>query len=171
MEKEKLEKFIRIVPNFPIEGIMFKDISPMLGDREAFTTLVRELAKLVGDADRLALIEARGFAIGSAVAFAANKPFIMVRKKDKLPGKVISKEFTYDYAKTSLSIQIDAVKPGEKVIIIDDVLATGSTALAAKELVERLGGKVIKIVHLIEITRLKARELLKGVEIESLLIY
>lgn len=165
-----LEKFIENIPNFPEKGINFKDISPLLANGEALNYTVMKMVSYSKEADIILGPDARGFLFGTPVAAILSKPFIMVRKQKKLPGKVIQKEYELEYGKKNiLEIQIDRIKSGQKVIIIDDVLATGGTTKAIIDLVESQGGKVIKIIFLLELTKLKGIEKFNEIEVISLI--
>ncbi len=164
-----LEKYIMNIPDFPEKGINFKDISPLLADGEALNYSVIKMASHSLDADVILGPDARGFLFGTPVAAILSKPFVMVRKQKKLPGKVIQKEYKLEYGKKNvLEIQKNRIKSGQKIIIIDDVLATGGTTKAIIDLVESQGGKVIKIIFLLELIALKGMEKFSGIEVISL---
>lgn len=161
-----LEKYIRNVPNFPKQGIMFKDISPLLANGVALNYTIMEMSKIAQDCDIIVGPDARGFLFGTPVAAFLKKPFIMVRKPGKLPGKVISKSYDLEYGNNVLQIQEGFVKKGQTVAIVDDVLATGGTTKAIVKLLEELGAKVKKVILLLELTDLKGRDKFKGTGIE-----
>ncbi|MEJ5258033.1 MAG: adenine phosphoribosyltransferase [Fervidobacterium sp.] len=162
-----LKAFIRDIPDFPQKGVIFRDITPLLKDPTAFKhaidTIVEEAKKY--EFDLIVCPEARGFMIGAPLAYILNKGFVPVRKPGKLPYKTISDTYELEYGKAELHIHEDAVKLGQKVLIVDDVLATGGTALALKRLVEKVGGQVVASAFLIELTYLNPRDLLKDLPI------
>ncbi|MGQ9856522.1 MAG: adenine phosphoribosyltransferase [Fervidobacterium sp.] len=162
-----LKAFIRDIPDFPQKGVIFRDITPLLKDPTAFKhaidTIVEETKKY--EFDVIVCPEARGFMIGAPLAYILNKGFVPVRKPGKLPYKTISDTYELEYGKAELHIHEDAIKPGQKVLIVDDVLATGGTALALKRLVEKVGGQVVASAFLIELTYLNPRDLLKDLPI------
>lgn len=165
-----LEKFIRNVPDFPKKGILFKDISPLLADGEVLNYTINQMADLCKDCDIIVGPDARGFLFGTPVAAFLKKPFIMVRKPNKLPGEVISMEYDLEYGSNKLELQKGFVKPGQTAAIVDDVLATGGTTKAIVKLLESQGVKVKKIVLLMELCDLNGREIFdKDIEIESLI--
>lgn len=168
-----LRSLIRDVPDFPREGIVFKDITPLLGDEVGFSSVIDMIVVHFGrgNVDKVVGIEARGFILASPVAYHFGAGFVPVRKADKLPWETESQEYELEYGKETLEIHKDAFEPGERVLIVDDVLATGGTARATAELVERLGGKVMGIACLIELSFLKGREQVRDYEFFSLLSY
>ena len=165
------KKFVREVPNFPKEGVVFRDISPLLADGDHFSQVIDVMCDKVGDVDAIVAPDARGFIFGAPIAAKLKKPLILVRKAGKLPGEILSKDFTLEYATTTLEIQKDAIKPGQKVAIIDDLLATGGTTRAAAELINDLGGKVLNVLFFIELEHLKGREKYSGINVESIIKY
>ncbi|WP_434336728.1 adenine phosphoribosyltransferase [Mesomycoplasma conjunctivae] len=167
--KIKLENYIRDVPNFPKEGILFKDISPLLADGHALNYTIVEMANLVKDADVIVGPDARGFLFGTPTAAFLSKPFIMVRKAGKLPGEVERYSYDLEYGSAVLEIQKNMIKPGQKVAIVDDVLATGGTLKAIVKMVEDQGAVVSKVVFLLELEALNGRELLKNYDVSSLI--
>ena len=170
-----LKDKIRDVPNFPENGIIFRDITTLLKDGNAFAEAVDEIKRRILeqdlDFDLIVGPESRGFIVGTPLAYALKKGFIPLRKPGKLPCKTISHSYNLEYGSDSLEIHVDAIKPKEKVIIGDDLMATGGTFLSAVDLVERLGGEVVAIIALIELVDLKGREKLKGYNIITLLQY
>ena len=168
-----LRKYIRDVPDFPKKGIVFKDITPLLNDRDALhyalTTLAerfqgRGITKVVG-------IESRGYIFAPAIALGLKAGFVPVRKPGKLPWKTVAEEYELEYGRDRLEIHVDAVRPGEKVLIVDDLLATGGTASAAHRLVQRLQGVVVGSGFLVELTFLEGRARLPGADVVSLIQY
>jgi adenine phosphoribosyltransferase len=173
VDTEQLKALVRDVPDFPQDGVIFKDITPLLADELAFSTVIDLIVVHFGrgKVDKVVGIEARGFIIASPVAYHAGAGFVPVRKKDKLPWDTEMAEYTLEYGSACLEIHKDAVAPGERVLIVDDVLATGGTARATADLVERIGGKVVGIACLIELEFLKGRSRLEGYELFTLLNY
>jgi len=167
------KKFIANVPNFPIEGIMFRDITPLMGNGEVFKMACDEMveyAKLL-KVDLIAGPESRGFIFGCPVSHALGVGFVPIRKPGKLPRETISVSYSLEYGQNTLAMHQDAIKPGMRVLIIDDLLATGGTIKASAELVEKLGGIVAGFAFLIELEDLKGRELLIGHNIKTLIKY
>lgn len=173
MDIEQLKSLVRDVPDFPQDGIVFKDITPLLADEIAFSTVIDLIVVHFGrgKVDKVVGIEARGFIIASPVAYHAGAGFVPVRKKDKLPWHTETAEYTLEYGSACLEIHKDAVTPGESVLIVDDVLATGGTARATADLVERIGGKVVGVACLIELGFLEGRTQLEGYDLFTLLNY
>jgi adenine phosphoribosyltransferase len=161
---ERLRSLIRDVPDFPRPGIVFKDITLLLGDRVAFTAAVSGLAEPYRDAgvDVVAGIESRGFILGGAVADRLGAGFALVRKEGRLPSTRISQAYTLEYGEAVIEMHSDAIKPGERVLIVDDLLATGGTAGAAAALVDRLGGDIVGFAFLIELSALGGSAALGG---------
>lgn len=169
----KLKTIIRDVPDFPKKGIVFKDITPLLADPAAFTEMVKHFAAQFRTAGitKVLGIEARGFLLAAPIAMELGAGLIPVRKKGKLPYKTVAASYALEYGTDTLEMHADAVKPGEKVLIVDDVLATGGTAGAVCSLVEKLGGEVTGIAMLIELGFLNGRAKLAGRPIYSLIKY
>ena len=170
---DKLADYIRSIPDFPQEGIIFRDITSVLEQPESLKLSIDEIiSKLDGvDFDVVVGPESRGFVFGMPVAYALNKSFAMVRKKGKLPCETIEKEYDLEYGSAVIEMHKSSIKPGQKVVIIDDLIATGGTIEAITELVEELGGEVVKIVFLIELAGLEGRSKLKGYDVESVICY
>ncbi|MEX0742906.1 MAG: adenine phosphoribosyltransferase [Actinomycetota bacterium] len=173
VDLDRVKALIRDVPDFPQEGIVFKDITPLLADPIAFSTVIDLIVVHFGrgNVDKVVGIEARGFIIASPVAYHFGAGFVPVRKKDKLPWNTEAAEYELEYGKATLEIHQDAVAPGERVLVVDDVLATGGTARATAQLVERIGGKVVGIACLIELGFLNGRDKLQGYDVFTLLTY
>jgi adenine phosphoribosyltransferase len=169
----RVRSLVRDVPDFPKPGIVFKDITPLLADEVAFSSVIDETVVHFGrgNVDKVVGIEARGFILASPVAYHFGAGFVPVRKAGKLPWKVQTEEYDLEYGSAALELHSDAIAAGERVLIVDDVLATGGTARAAARLVERLGGKVIGIATLIELSFLDGRKRSEGYEFFSLLRY
>jgi adenine phosphoribosyltransferase len=165
-----LREFIRDVPDFPKPGIVFKDITPMLLDPAAFDDAVRRLAAFAAplDIDLIVAAEARGFIFGGALARELGVGFVPARKPGKLPYETVSAEYMLEYGPDELQLHVDAVSGGARVLVHDDVLATGGTTKAKIELVEQLGGAVAGCAYVVELEFLKGRELLDGYEVHSL---
>jgi adenine phosphoribosyltransferase len=164
---------IRYIPDYPAPGVLFQDITPVLGHAESFRIVVESMSKNPPQVDVVVGVEARGFILGSAIAFHLGLPFIPIRKKGKLPYEVISQDYGLEYGEDQIEIHIDAVLPGQKVLLIDDVLATGGTLIAAISLIERMNAQVTDISLLSEIPslegRLKINSLYPSVRIHALI--
>ena len=173
MDLERVKALVRDVPDFPQDGIVFKDITPLLADPIAFSTVIDLIVVHFGrgNVDKVVGIEARGFILASPVAYHFGAGFVPVRKKDKLPWETESADYALEYGTATLEVHRDAVTPGERVLIVDDVLATGGTAAATAQLVERIGGKVIGIACLIELGFLNGRDKVEGHDLFSLITY
>jgi len=173
VEIDQLKALIRDVPDFPQEGIVFKDITPLLANEIAFSTVIDLIVVHFGrgNVDKVVGIEARGFILASPVAYHFGAGFVPVRKKDKLPWETEAAEYELEYGTATLEIHRDAIAAGERVLIVDDVLATGGTARATADLVERIGGKVVGIACLIELGFLQGRSKLDGYDLFTLISY
>jgi len=171
MNNSLLEKSIRNIPDFPKAGILFRDVTTLIQNKDAFKKAVDLLSKKYKGKgiDKIVAVEARGFIFGSAIAHKIRAGFVPVRKKGKLPYKTISTTYQLEYGTDTLELHKDAINPGEKVLIIDDLLATGGTVNAVIELVNQLGGKIIGIGFVIELVDLKGKDKLKGYPIFSLI--
>ncbi len=170
---KQIEDYVRSIPDFPEPGIIFRDVTSVLQDADGLRLAVDLMQeKLEGvDFDLVVGPESRGFIFGVPIAYNLHKPFIPIRKKGKLPCETVSVKYELEYGTAELEIHKDAVKPGQRVVIIDDLMATGGTNKAMIDLVEKLGGKVVKAVFLMELAGLKGRERLKGHEIDSVIVY
>lgn len=170
---KKLEDYVRSIPDFPEEGIIFRDVTSVLQDKEGLKLSIEQMQqKLDGvDFDVVVGPESRGFIFGVPIAYNLNKGFVPVRKKGKLPCETVSMDYELEYGTATIEMHKDAIKPGQKVVIIDDLIATGGTIEAIIKLIEQLGGKVVKTVFLMELEGLKGREKLKGYDIESVIKY
>ena len=166
-----LKETIRVIEDFPIDGISFKDITTMLKNKDALKFAVDEIAKFADGATLVAGPEARGFIFATAVAYKLGIGFVPIRKPGKLPGEVASYEYELEYGSDCLQVHKDAITKGSKVLIVDDLLATGGTLLATAKLIESLGGEVTAIVTLIELTGLNGGEKLKEYNLHSLVKY
>lgn len=169
----RIEDYIRDIQDFPKEGIGFKDITPLLNDHEAMVATTKQLLELIGDQkiDRVVGMESRGFFFATLLAEKLGAGFVPVRKPKKLPFDTISEEYSLEYGTDILEMHADAIKPGEKVLIHDDVLATGGTAEAVCKLVEKLGGEIVQVNFLMELSFLHGRNKLAKYDVKSLLTY
>ena len=169
----KLQKFIREVPDFPRRGIVFRDITPLLADAEGLALAARAMADPFADrhVERVVGAESRGFIFGALVARELKCGFIPVRKPGKLPGKTLTQTYALEYGADQLQIHADAIRPGQRVLMADDLLATGGTMQASCRLVEQLGGRIIGISFLIELAFLKGRQKLAGYDVRCVLCY
>ena len=169
---KKIRDFIRTIPDFPKKGILFRDITPLLRDKEGFRKAIALLQQeCPEDIKTIIGIESRGFILGGALAANLKIGFIPIRKKGKLPYRTVKITYQLEYGTETIEIHTDSIQKGEEVILVDDLLATGGTAAASAKLIEKIGGKIIKILFLIELTDLKGREKLKKYNIFSLLKY
>ena len=158
-EKKKLEEYVRSIYDFPEEGIIFRDVTSVLEDADGFALAVDSMQELLEDteADVIVGAESRGFVFGAPIAYNLHKPFVLVRKKGKLPCETIEESYDLEYGSATVEMHKDSIKPGQKVVIVDDLIATGGTIEAIAKMVERLGGTVVKIVFLMELAGLKGR--------------
>ncbi len=170
---KKIEEYVVSIPDFPEKGIIFRDVTSVLQDAEGLHLAIDEIQKrLEGvEFDVIAGTESRGFIFGMPVAYNLNKPFVLVRKKGKLPRETVSMEYELEYGSAVIEMHKDSIKPGQRVVLIDDLIATGGTIEAAAKLVERLGGEVVKIVFLMELAGLKGREKLTKYDVDSVICY
>jgi adenine phosphoribosyltransferase len=168
-----IERSIRNVPDFPKPGIQFKDITPVLADARLFAGAIELLTEKFkpGNVDVVVGIDARGFIFAAAAATHLHAGFVPVRKKGKLPYETIEQDYALEYGHATVAIHTDAIKPGSRVLLIDDLLATGGTAAAAVALVKKLGGEILEVGFLIELKFLHGREKLPGLPIRSLVVY
>ena len=170
---KKLEEYVKSIPDFPEKGIIFRDVTSVLQDAEGLHLAIDQMQeKLEGvDFDVVLGPESRGFIFGVPIAYNMHKAFVPVRKKGKLPRATISQTYDLEYGTATIEIHKDAIQPGQKVVIIDDLIATGGTTEAIIKMVEELGGEVVKMVFLMELAGLKGRERLSGYDIDSAIIY
>ncbi|CZQ82285.1 MAG: adenine phosphoribosyltransferase [Trichococcus flocculiformis] len=168
-----LKKYIADVKDFPEQGIIFRDISPLMANGEAYRYSIKEIVKYAQDlnVDKVVGPEARGFMVGCPVAVELGCGFAMARKKGKLPRETVEVSYGLEYGKATLQLHQDAILPGDKVLVCDDLLATGGTTAATIELVEKLGGEVVGLAFLIELLDLKGRDLIQGYDIFTLMEY
>lgn len=170
---KKVEDYIRSIPDFPEEGIIFRDVTSILQDAEGLKLAIDSMIQLLDgvDFDVIAGAESRGFIFGVPIAYALNKPFVPVRKAGKLPCETVSAEYALEYGTATIEIHKDAIAPGQKVVLVDDLIATGGTIEAAAHLVEELGGEVVKIIFLMELAGLKGRDKLANYDVASVVSY
>jgi adenine phosphoribosyltransferase len=168
-----LKSVIREIPNFPKEGILFYDITTLLKDAELFHRMIEKIAKLYEDEriDKVVGIESRGFILGAALAYRLKAGFVPVRKGGKLPSDVYETEYNLEYGSSALAVHRDAIITGERVLIVDDLLATGGTIAATVDLVKQLDGVIIGVAFLIELTALRGRNRLDGYQVVALVSY
>ncbi len=168
-----MQEFIRSIPDYPNPGVTFRDITPLLGDGPAFNEAISKIAACFVDANihRVIGVEARGFILGAPIAVALGAGFVPVRKAGKLPWAVVREEYDLEYGSDKLEIHRDAIHPGERILVVDDVLATGGTAAATCRLVSALGGDIVALAVLIELPFLEGRAKLDGITVESLFTY
>jgi adenine phosphoribosyltransferase len=171
--REDIERAIRTIPDFPKPGIQFKDITPLLADARLLAGSIEMLTEgfKPGTVDAVVGIDARGFIFAAAAALHLEAGFIPIRKKGKLPFRTIEQEYELEYGSASVAVHVDALKPGDRVLLIDDLLATGGTAAAAAALVKQLGARILEISFLIELGFLNGREKLKDYSVRSLVVY
>jgi adenine phosphoribosyltransferase len=168
-----IEQAIRNIPDFPKPGIQFKDITPVLGDARLFATSIDLLTSSFrpGEVDFVVGIDARGFIFAGAAALKWGAGFVPIRKKGKLPFDTHEEGYELEYGSNTLAIHIDAIKPGSRVVLVDDLLATGGTAAAAASLVRKIGGELLEVNFLIELKFLNGRERLKDLPVRSIVVY
>ncbi len=170
---KKLEDYVRSIPDFPEPGIIFRDVTTVIQDPDGLKLAVDKLQEMVRDVDYDVVVgpESRGFIFGVPVAYNMHKSFVPVRKKGKLPCETIELEYELEYGAAVIEMHKDSIKPGQRVVIVDDLIATGGTTEAIVKLVEALGGKVVKICFLMELAGLKGRERLAGYDVDAAVIY
>lgn len=168
-----LKKYIKDIPDFPEPGVLFRDVTPLLADKDAYQESIRLLSDFAKEkkVDLVVGPEARGFLFGCPVALALNCGFVPVRKPGKLPREVVSQSYDLEYGSNEIQMHSDSIQPGQNVLIVDDLLATGGTVDATVSLIEKMGGNVVGIAFLIELEALKGRELLKDYDVYSVLKY
>lgn len=170
---KKVEDYVRSIPDFPKEGIVFRDVTTVLQDADGFQLAIDEIDNLLKDVDYDVVVgpESRGFIFGVPIAYKNHKGFVPARKKGKLPCETVSKEYALEYGTAVVELHKDSIKPGQKVVIVDDLIATGGTIEAIVKLIEELGGEVVKIVFLMELEGLKGRDKLKGYNVDAVIKY
>lgn len=170
---KKIEEYVRSIPDFPEEGIIFRDVTSVLQDADGLHLAIDEMMNLLKDVEFDVIVgaESRGFIFGAPIAYELHKPFVLCRKKGKLPCETVSREYELEYGKATIEMHKDSIKPGQKVVVIDDLIATGGTIEATCDLIEELGGEVVKLVFLMELAGLKGRERLKKYDVGSVICY
>lgn len=170
---KKVEDYIRSIPDFPEKGIIFRDITTVLQDPEGLKLAVDEMVKRLDgvDFDVVAGAESRGFIFGAAIAYKTEKGFVLVRKKGKLPCETVSRKYDLEYGTAEIEMHKDSIKPGQKVVVVDDLIATGGTIEATIKLIESLGGEVVKVLFLLELAGLKGRERLADYDVDAVVTY
>ncbi len=170
---KKVEDYIRSIPDFPEPGIIFRDITSVIQDADGLQLAIDEMQKCLEglDFDVIAGAESRGFIFGMPIAYNLHKPFVLIRKAGKLPCETISQTYDLEYGSATIEMHKDAIKPGQKVVLVDDLIATGGTMEAAAKLVEQLGGEVVKMLFLLELKGLKGREKLAKYDVASVVAY
>ena len=168
-----LQDYVLTIPDFPEPGIMFRDITSILQDADGFQLAIDSLLALIGDTpcDVIAGAESRGFIFGAPLAYALKKPFVLIRKKGKLPRETVSASYELEYGSAEIEMHAESIQPGQKVILVDDLIATGGTIAASAELIERMGGEVTKIIFLMELAGLEGRKKLEKYDVASVITY
>ena len=170
---KKLEEYVRSIPDFPEKGIIFRDVTAILQDADGLALAIDSMQALLDglDFDVIVGTESRGFIFGVPIAYNLHKPFVPVRKKGKLPCETISRTYDLEYGTATVERHKESIKPGQKVVIVDDLIATGGTIEASIAMVEALGGQVVKVIFLMELAGLKGRERLAGYDVASVIRY
>ena len=170
---KKIEEYVRSIPDFPEKGIIFRDITSVLQDADGLKLAIDSMIKLLDgvDFDVVVGTESRGFIFGVPIAYALGKPFVPVRKKGKLPCETISEKYVLEYGSAEIEMHKDSILPGQKAVLVDDLIATGGTIEACTKLIERLGGEVVKIIFLMELAGLKGRDKLAKYDVSSVITY
>ena len=170
---KKVEDYVVSIPDFPEPGIIFRDVTSVIQDAEGLQLAIDEMQKLLEgvEFDVLAGAESRGFVFGMPIAYNMKKPFVLVRKKGKLPRETVEMSYDLEYGSATIEMHKDAIKPGQKVVLVDDLIATGGTIEAAAKLVEQLGGEVVKIIFLMELAGLEGRKKLAKYDVGSVVCY
>ena len=170
---KKIEEYVRSIPDFPEEGIIFRDVTSVLQDADGLALAIDSMQELIKDLEFDVVVgtESRGFIFGVPIAYNLHKPFVPVRKKGKLPCETISKSYDLEYGSATIEMHADSIKPGQKVVIVDDLIATGGTIEASIALIEQMGGEVVKAIFLMELAGLNGREKLKGYDVASVICY
>ena len=170
---KQVKDYVRTIPNFPEEGIMFRDITTVVADADGLKLAVDEMTKCLDgiEFDAIVGLESRGFIFGMPMAYNTHKPFVLVRKKGKLPRETVSVKYDLEYGSAEIEVHKEDIRPGERVVLVDDLLATGGTMSAAAELVEKLGAKVVKMVFLLELSGLEGRKKLEGYDVSAVVSY
>ena len=170
---KKIEEYVRSIPDFPELGIIFRDVTSILQDPDGLQLAIDSMQECLKgvDVDVVVGAESRGFIFGVPIAYNLHKPFVPVRKKGKLPCETISRSYDLEYGSATIEMHKDSIRPGQKVVVVDDLIATGGTIEAACKMIEELGGEIVKIVFLMELAGLKGREKLSKYDVESVICY
>lgn len=170
---KKLEDYVRTIPDFPEPGIMFRDVTSVLQDADGLQLAIDTMQNMVSDLDFDVVVgaESRGFIFGTPLAYNLHKPFALIRKKGKLPCETVSVDYDLEYGKATIEMHKDSIKPGQKVLVVDDLIATGGTTEAMIKLIESLGGEVVGVVVLMELAGLNGRDKIKGYRLDSAICY
>ena len=170
---KKIEEYVRSIPDFPEKGIIFRDVTTVLQDAEGLKLAIDSMIRLLDgvEFDVVAGTESRGFIFGVPIAYALGKPFVPIRKKGKLPCETVSAKYDLEYGAAEIEMHRDSIKPGQRAVLVDDLIATGGTVEACVRLIEELGGEVAKIVFLIELAGLKGRDKLGGYDVAAVITY
>ncbi|MBE5877341.1 MAG: adenine phosphoribosyltransferase [Lachnospiraceae bacterium] len=170
---KRLEDYVRTIPNFPEEGIMFRDVTSVLQDADGLQLAVDTMQDMVKDLEYDVVVgaESRGFIFGTPIAYNNHKPFVLIRKKGKLPCETVEREYDLEYGTATIEMHKDSIKPGQKVLVVDDLIATGGTTEAMIKLIESLGGEVVGVVVLMELAGLKGREKINGYRLDAAIVY
>ena len=170
---KKIEEYVRSIPDFPEPGIIFRDETSILQDADGFALAVDSMQALLDglEVDVIAGAESRGFIFGAPIAYNLHKPFVLIRKKGKLPCETIESSYELEYGSATIEMHKDSITPGQRVVLVDDLIATGGTIEATARMVEELGGKVVKIISLMELAGLNGRERLKDYDVASVICY
>lgn len=172
-QMKELKDYVRSIPDFPEPGIIFRDVTSVLQDAEGFKLAIDSMIALLDgvEFDVIAGAESRGFILGAPIAYAMGKPFVLIRKKGKLPCETIEQSYDLEYGTATIEMHKDSIKRGQKVVLVDDLIATGGTVEAAIRLIEQLGGDVVKVIFMMELAGLNGREKLKGYDVASVITY
>lgn len=170
---KKIEEYVRSIPDFPEPGIIFRDVTSILQDADGFALAVDSMQALLDglEVDVIAGAESRGFIFGAPIAYNLHKPFVLIRKKGKLPCETIESSYELEYGSATIEMHKDSITPGQRVVLVDDLIATGGTIEATARMVEELGGKVVKIISLMELAGLNGRARLKDYDVASVICY
>ncbi len=170
---KKLEDYVVTIPDFPEPGIMFRDVTSVLQDADGLQLAIDTMQGLIKDLNYDVVVgpESRGFIFGTPIAYNNHKPFVLIRKKGKLPRETVEKTYDLEYGTATIEMHKDSIQPGQRVLIVDDLIATGGTTQAMIELIEELGGKVVGVVVMMELAGLKGREKIKGYRLDSAITY
>ena len=170
---KKIEEYVRSIPDFPEPGIIFRDVTSILQDADGFALAVDSMQALLDglEVDVIAGAESRGCIFGAPIAYNLHKPFVLIRKKGKLPCETIESSYELEYGSAPIEMHKDSITPGQRVVLVDDLIATGGTIEATARMVEELGGKVVKIISLMELAGLNGRERLKDYDVASVICY